>query len=142
MIQPRFYYLTSLFFIFVIPAIIAGYFVISRIPLLNLLMFVIGITILGSIFDIWATRHGKRDPVWLWQFNDKDIFGIKLFDLPIEEYLFFIASSIYIIFIWEGIQYALETGSALMYILIPFLGIWSLVFICVPYFIRMKGDRL
>lgn len=63
-------------------------------------------------------RHGRRDPIWLWQFNFKDTLGIKLFDLPIEEYLFYIASSVYIILIWEGIRYALETGSLLMYILL------------------------
>ncbi len=143
MIKQKFYYLTSLLFVFVIPASIAAYFVLDRIPVVNLIIFVVGITVLGSIWDIWATRHGKRDPIGLWQFNFKDTLGIKIFDLPIEEYVFYIAYSLYIIFIWEGIKYALETGSLLMYILLPFLGVWSLLFILVlPYVIRVRSDKL
>jgi len=99
MIKPKFYYLISLLFVFVIPASAAAHFVIDRIPMINLLTFVAGITILGSIWDIWATRHGKKDPIWLWQFNFKDTLGVKLFGLPIEEYIFYIASSLYIVFI-------------------------------------------
>lgn len=141
MIKPKFYYLTSLFFIFVLPACVVAYFVLDRIPLPNLVTFIVGITVLGSIWDIWATRHGRRDPIWLWQFNFKDTLNVKLFDLPVEEYLFYIASSVYIIFIWEGIRYALETGSLLMYVLLPFVGIWSLLLTLVPYVIRAKGDK-
>lgn len=142
MIKPRFYYITSLLLVFVVPACILAYFVLDRIPLPSLFIFIIGITVLGSVWDIWATRHGRRDPVWLWQFNFKDTLGIKLFDLPIEEYIFYVASSVYIIFIWEEIKYALETGSLLMYILLPFVGVWSLLLILMPYVIRAKGDKL
>ncbi len=142
MIGKRFYYFCSLLVIFVLPSSVAAYFVIDRIPILNLLIFVAGITVLGSIWDIWATRHGKRDPIWLWQFNPKHTLGIKLFDLPVEEYVFYITSSLYIVFIWESIKYALETGKIFMYILLPFLGLWSLIFILVPYMMRVKGDRL
>ena len=142
MIKPKFYYLISLLFVFVIPASAAAHFVIDRIPMINLLTFVAGITILGSIWDIWATRHGKKDPIWLWQFNFKDTLGVKLFGLPIEEYIFYIASSLYIVFIWEDIKYALETNSIFMYILVPFLGVWSSLFILVPYLIHVKDDKL
>lgn len=140
--QSRYYYLLSLLLVFIIPAGIAAYFVLDRVPVSNLLTFVGGITILGSIWDIWAARHGKKDPIWLWQFNFKDTLGYKLFDLPIEEYVFYIASSLYIVFIWEGIKYAVDTGSLTMYVLLPFLGIWSLAFIAVPYLMRAKNDRL
>ena len=61
--MTKFYYSISLLFVFVIPTIIAGYFTISMVPVLNLVTFVIGITILGGIWDIWATRHGNRDPI-------------------------------------------------------------------------------
>ena len=139
--MKRFYYILSLLFVFIIPAAIAAYFVFDRIPLINFAVFVVGITVLGSIWDIWATRHGKRDPIWLWQFNFKDTLGIKLFDLPIEEYVFYIASSVYIIFLWEGIKFALETKSIVMYLLLPLLSIWSLLAISIPYILRVKNDR-
>ncbi len=142
MIKPRFYYLISLLLVFIIPAGVAGYFVLARIPMFNLLTFVVSITILGSIWDIWATRHGKKDPIWLWQFNFKDTLGIRLFGLPVEEYVFYVVSSLYIVFMWEGIKYALETDSLLTYILLPFLGIWSLLFLLIPYVMRVKGDKL
>ncbi len=96
----RFYYLYSLLFVFTIPVLIQGYFIWPLIDKMNLFTFMIGITIIGSLWDIWACRHGKRDPIWLWQFNKKDTLGITLFDLPIEEYLFYICSSAYIIFTW------------------------------------------
>lgn len=138
MIKPKFSYLLSLFLVFVLPASGAAYFVWDLIPLINLAMFAVAITILGSIWDIWATRHGKRDPIWLWQFNLRDTLGIQLFGIPIEEYLFYVSSSLYVVFIWEGIKRALETQSILMYIVLPLLGVWSLLFILIPSFFRRK----
>lgn len=142
MIPKKLYYLSSLFFVFIIPAIICAYFTVDRIPLANLVTFVLGITFLGSLWDIWATKHGKRDQIWLWQFNSRETLGIKILDLPIEEYLFYVASSLYIVFIWEGIKFTLETESTLLYILLPLLGIWSLLFLAIPFFVKTKNDRL
>jgi len=140
--MKKFYYSGSLFFVFSLPAIIAGYFVWDRIPFLNLTLFVFGIVVLGSIWDIWATRHGKKDKIWLWQFHDEETIGIKFFDLPIEEYLFYLSASLYIIFIWEGIKLSLETGNVFMYFVIPFLGIWSFLAILIPYKIKVRGDKI
>ena len=140
MIKPRFYYILSLLIVFTLPAIAIAPFVWGRLPVSNLILFVASITVLGGIWDIWATRHGKRDPIWLWQFNFKDTLGIKIFDLPIEEYLFYVSASLYIVFIWEGIKLALETGSVLMYIVLPFAGIWSLVFMLIPYKMGVKNE--
>ncbi|OHA63395.1 MAG: hypothetical protein A3E07_02390 [Candidatus Wildermuthbacteria bacterium RIFCSPHIGHO2_12_FULL_45_9] len=134
----NFYCIISLTFVFGLPAVIQGYFVFDRISIPNLLTFVVGITVIGSIWDIWATKHGKRDPVWLWQFNFRYTLGLKLFDLPIEEYLFYVASSVYVIFVWEGIKFALETGNLFMYFLLPFLGIWSFLAVVIPYLIKVK----
>lgn len=108
----------------------------------NLLVFVVLITIIGAIWDIWATRHGRKDKVWLWQFNSKDTLGVKLFDMPIEEYLFYISTSLYIVFIWEAIELALNTKEPVFYFLVPFMGLWSLVFILIPYRLRVRGDKL
>lgn len=140
--MKRLYYLVSLLFVCTLPAIIVAFFVWDRIPLLNLALFVIGIVVFGSIWDIWATPHGKRDKVWLWQFHEEETLGVKLFSLPIEEYLFFMSTSLYIVFLWEGIRFALETQNMLMYIVIPFAGVWSLVCILIPYKLKMKGDRV
>ena len=140
--MKRYYYIISLLFVFVLPMLVEAYFVADKIFTWDLVAFVTGITILGSIWDIWATRHGKRDPIWLWQFNFRDTIGIKLFDLPIEEYLFYIASSLYIVFTWEGIKYASSTGNPFAYLLLSGLGTWTLIAILVPYKMRVKNDKL
>ena len=142
MINSKFYYLLSLIFVFVIPAVVAAYFVIQRISIISLLIFVVGITVVGSIWDIWATRHGSKDPVWLWQFNFKDTLGIKIFDLPIEEYLFYISACLYVVFIWEGVKYAVELKSAFLLALMVGLLAWSLLSVLVPYLFGVKGDKL
>lgn len=129
----RFYYLASLLFVFVIPAATEGYFVWGHINKLNLLVFAVGICVLGSIWDIWATRHGRRDRVWLWTFNRSETLGVTFFDLPIEEYVFYLASSIYIILNWESLRLFSETGNVLLYLFTPLIAtLWSLLFIAVP----------
>lgn len=139
-IRPKFYYMASLLFVFVIPSSVAAYFTLDRIPTNNLLTFIIGMLVLGALWDIWATRHSRKDRVWLWQFNPKNTIGLKLFDLPIEEYLFYVFSSIYVVFIWEAIKVAIDSKSAVMFTLLPFLGIWSMTFITIPYLFRRKRN--
>ena len=138
--MKKYYYLLSLLFIFTIPAGILGYFLIGKINLANLIGFILGIAILGSIWDIWATKHGKKDSVWLWQFNFKDTLGIHYFGLPVEEYLFYIATSLYIIFIWESIRLAPENNQ--LYFVLFLVGLWSLIFTLIPYFVHQKNDRI
>ncbi len=138
----NFYYLFSLCFVFVIPALVQAYFVWSRVSLANLVVFVVIMTIMGGLWDIWATRHGKRDKVWLWTFNRKDTLGITFFDLPIEEYLFYVASSVSIVFLWEGLRFAQETGSAFMYVLVSSVGVWCLLFILISYIFLNKKDKI
>jgi len=138
----KYYYILSLLFVFVIPTIIAAYFVLERVRLDQLAIFVVSITLLGSVWDMWATRHGKRDPVWIWTFNHRDTLGIRFRDIPIEEYLFYLVSSVYIVFLWELIRYTIEHTNPILYAVLPFLALWSMLFIAVPYFAREKKDRM
>lgn len=140
--MKKFYYLISLLFVFVIPSIIQGVFIWSRISLPNLISFVFGITLLGSVWDIWASRHGKSDTVWIWQFNFKETLGVKVLDVPVEEYFFYVSSSTYIIFVWESLRYVSDTGDKLMYFILPFTGLWTLLFIAIPYLIKAKSDKI
>lgn len=140
--HKKYFYLLSLLLIFVIPSFIAGYFVIEHISIKHLVAFVILITLVGSIWDIWATKHGNGDPIWLWAFNHEETLGIKIFGLPIEEYLFYVFSSVYIIFIWKSIELAIETENILFYAMIPGLGIWTALSILIPYKMSPKNDRL
>ncbi len=138
----KFYYISSLVFVFLIPVLVESYFILVRIDLFQLITFVMGITIIGSMWDIWATKHGQKDSVWLWQFNHKDTLGLFIFDLPIEEFLFYIITSIYIIFTWECLGFLFEPGGDIMLVILPILTVWSLLFIALPYIIRPKDDSI
>jgi lycopene cyclase domain-containing protein len=142
MIPSKFYYFLSLTFVFALPVIGAGITMRSEIAWDNLAVFILIIVFLGSIWDIWATRHGQKDRVWLWQFNFSDNLGIKIFGLPIEEYLFYVFASVYAVFIWEAIGLALHTKDPYYYALVIGMGAWSLFFAVFPYLFRKKGDRL
>lgn len=142
MISKRFYYLLSLLFVFGIPTFIAGVVMRSTISWATLSVFILIVMVVGSIWDIWATRHGKKDRVWLWQFNFKDNLGIKIFGLPIEEYLFYTLASLYAVFIWQAIGLSFETKEYSFITLVITMGAWSFVSATLPYIFRKKGDRL
>lgn len=140
--MKRFYYLSSLITVFTIPTFTIGFFLSGQVDLYNLTTFAIGITVIGATWDIWATRHGKRDSIWLWQFNHKTTLGIYLFDLPIEEYLFYISTSIYVVFVWEAIKLYSASGNLEILALLASATIWSLLFIGLPYVFHSKKDKL
>lgn len=139
--MKKFYYLLTLLFVFCIPTIIAGFFLSDYISLRALVPFVITVTVIGSIWDLWATRHGKKDCVWLWQFNKKQTLGFRIFGLPLEEYLFYTASSVYVIFMWEGIKLMTLHNTFQMYLLVMLLSGWTIVAIGIPYAFAPKRDK-
>ena len=53
-------------------------------------------------WDIWFTDRG------IWWFNDKYISGIRIFLLPIEEWLFFIIVPFACVFIYEVLNYYIK----------------------------------
>lgn len=140
--MKRFYYLFSLITVFTIPTVAIGYFIFEQISIYNLIAFAIGIALIGSMWDIWATRHGRRDAIWLWQFNHKTTLDFYLFDLPIEEYLFYLSTSTYVIFIWEAIRLYSSSGSHEILSLLVCATIWSLLFIGLPFVFHSKKDVL
>lgn len=139
--MKKYYYLFTLTFVFVVPAVIAGIFLSNYISLAPLIPFIFFVTIIGSIWDVWASKHGKKDTVWIWQFNDKETLGVKIFGLPAEEYLFYVVSSVYVIFMWEGIKLIMQTNLLATYLMVLALGAWTLLAILLPYWLGPKGDR-
>lgn len=131
-------YFRSLLFMLIIPEFIIGYFVFSQIRFIDLIPFLVGIMFLGASWDIWAIPHGGKDRTWIWRFNPEETIGVKLLDLPIEEYIFFLAAGLYIIFFWEGIRLAAETSNLALYILLPSLSLWSLAAILFPARIHLR----
>lgn len=138
----KFYYLTTLLVVFCIPTSVAAYALSDVVRPSELIPFIILVTLIGSIWDVWATRHSKRDRVWLWEFHRSQTLGHRFLGLPIEEYLFYTASSVYIIYMWEGMKLMARYGTAEVYVIVFGLGAWTLGAILLPYFFRSRGDRL
>lgn len=90
---------------------------------------------------MWATRHGKRDRVWLWQFNHRQTIGVRLLGLPIEEYLFYVASSVYVIFMWESFKLMINNAPSEVYIVTGLLSLWTLFAISLPFWLGRKTDK-
>lgn len=139
--MKRYYYLGTLLLVFGIPTIIAGFYLSDFISLTALVPFIISITIVGGIWDIWATKHGKKDRMWIWQFNDKEVMGFYFLGLPIEEYLFYVVSSVYVIFMWESIKLIMLKEIEVFFVVI-LLSCWTLCCIIVPYLFAPKGTKL
>ena len=139
--MKKYYYSLSLLFVFIIPTVVAGFYLKNVNFISELVPFVLLITIIGSIWDIWATKH-KKDPVWIWQFNNRQTLGIKIGGLPVEEYIFYVASSIYVVFMWEGVKQIVESGSGKLILVISLLSMWTLICILLPYKFASRGDKL
>lgn len=137
----KFSYLLTLTFVFILPTLASYYFLRDHIDLQALFPFIVLVTVIGSIWDVWATRHGKRDRVWLWQFNRKQTIGARFLGLPIEEYLFYVASSVYVIFMWEGLQLMVAGAESYVYFTIGGLAGWTLISIAFPYLFHKRGER-
>lgn len=137
----RYHYLLTLFFVFCAPTIVAGFYLSGFIDLQALVPFIVLVTIIGSIWDVWATRHGKKDRVWLWQFNRRQTIGVRFLGLPIEEYLFYVASSVYVIFMWEGLKLMVKGTNTQVYGVIGLLSAWTLFAILFPYIVGRKKDK-
>ena len=131
----------TLTFVFVLPTTAAGLFLSNHISLKALVPFILLITIMGSLWDVWAARHGKKDRVWIWQFNDRETLGFKFFGLPVEEYLFYVVSGVYVIFMWEGLKLIIDTQLLASYLMVIGIGLWTLLSILIPYWIGPKGDK-
>lgn len=67
----------------------------QRFPAIGVSSFVVGMIFL--VWDSWAVSSGD------WRFNDKYIIGIKFWNLPLEEILFFFVVPYSCLFIYEVI---------------------------------------
>ncbi len=137
--MQRYTYTISLLSIFLLPTLIAWWHVRTQIDYVIFALFITHVTILGSIWDIWASRHGSRDRLWIWQFSTHHTLGIRIFDVPIEEYVFYTTTSAYVVLLWEAMKYGHSTGDINSLILLFCLALWSCACMIASY--RMWGYR-
>lgn len=66
----------------------------------------IGIFFMSFIFISWDIYFTKMK---IWSFNDKFTLGYKFFNLPIEEWLFFLIIPYSCVFIYESVKFFINT---------------------------------
>ncbi len=116
--MQRYTYVANLFFVFVLPAIELTMLARIELPFVQLALFLFVVLFMGSLWDIWATRHGSNDTTWIWRFSEKHVLGPRIFDVPIEEYLFYPISTVFLITLWEGIAHGYASGDVGMLFLL------------------------
>lgn len=65
-----------------IPALIMTYLISGDLNGKALVLVLLAAFIVGGIFDIWATRQGKKDKFFVWEYNSNSILGIKICGVP------------------------------------------------------------
>lgn len=92
------------------------------------------ITVLGVVYDAWATKQSARDSHWFWSFNHAQTLGVRFFGLPLEEILFYTCTSGYIIIMWEGVKVGYAAGRTdYLYILIA-AALWTFTMVLCGYY--------
>jgi lycopene cyclase domain-containing protein len=76
-------------------------------PAVFLSILVVGLVYL--IWDIVATERGD------WSFNEKYLLGVTIFNLPLEEVLFFITIPYAVIFLFETAKYYIKDNEIVYY---------------------------
>lgn len=66
---------------------------------------ILTLSILVIVFGVWDVFAAWRGH---WYFNPKGIIGIKIINLPVEEWLFFIIIPFCCIFTWEALKFIKE----------------------------------
>ena len=115
--KHRFRYIISLTLLAIIPEI---YFLSRLSGQQILLAFVIALAGMAFIMraDMGTTKGYKTDPKkWVWDFNNESIIGIKIRNLPIEEYLFPLVWIPLPIALWEWVK-TMQLGTASMAIIL------------------------
>jgi lycopene cyclase domain-containing protein len=64
-----------------------------------LILTILMIVVIFGAWDVFATYKGH------WYFNPKGVWNLKILNLPIEEWLFFIVIPFCCIFTWEALKY-------------------------------------
>lgn len=68
----------------------------------GLLLALAAVVVVFGGWDIYATWRGH------WHFSPDGVWGIKIINLPLEEWLFFVAIPFCCLFTWEAIKYIKE----------------------------------
>ncbi|OGC45247.1 hypothetical protein A2V49_01445 [candidate division WWE3 bacterium RBG_19FT_COMBO_34_6] len=112
--MKKYFYSLAYIILLGLPAVLLGFFVKDLLFPIPLLIVILICLFIGGIFDIWAVRQNTKDKFFIWEYNSESIIGIKVFGVPLEDYvLFLVLTPIFIIIIWEMVQKIFLTDSLL-----------------------------
>lgn len=61
--------------------------------------------LIGGVFDIWATRKGKKDKFFIWEYSRKTTLGYAWWGVPVEDFiLFLVLTPALIVVAWEVVK--------------------------------------
>lgn len=141
--MQRYYFLLTLAVIFGLPTLVAAIMLRNTVSWPELIPFMVLITVIGSTWDIWSAGRGSKDLVWLWQYKNQETLGYRFLGVPIEEYLFFLLSSVYSVYMWEGMnRMVVDHHDRAVWIVAPLVTTWTLVAILIPYILGRTRDSI
>jgi len=121
------------FFIFFFPFLSAIVF--FRFFFKDIVAFFISFFVVGIFFIIWDSFFTTKD---VWEFNEKHVMKLRIFNLPVEEIIFFITAPFGCIFIFSIMEIFFK-DSVFETILLKYLFIFiSVCFIIAGIFLRKK----
>lgn len=123
----RFRYLEILFVLLGVPLIAMAPVALRYISLRELVIVSFILVVWAIAWDIWSTRHGKRDRLWTWCFSRKTTSGLMLYGQPIEEYLLGAGFFIWIVFFWEILERAVASGNTTHMTLLGGVAAWDVL---------------
>jgi NADH:ubiquinone oxidoreductase subunit 3 (subunit A) len=59
--MKKYSYVLSLLFVFFLPTLYLWAALSIRLPAVQLVAFLVFVTIVGSVYDLWAAKHGRKD---------------------------------------------------------------------------------
>ena len=96
-----FRYFKTLALTLLLPLVAMLFVLWDQINLQYLFVFVLLASVVALAWDIWSTRQGSRDTLWVWRYNPKTTTGVRVLGHPLEQYVFAFGTILWIVLFWE-----------------------------------------
>jgi len=135
----RFTYIKLLVAIYFPPIIALILFLESKTDLLKLSVFSFVVVIYGIAWDMWATKHGRTDKLWIWRFNRKTITGLFIEHHPFDEYLFGILHIFWVVVFWEVLNGVISDFNFKILAVLVLVILWQ-IWVSRVFYNSQKGE--
>lgn len=127
--MQRFYYSAAYLLLLGVPALMISGVIKNHIDFRAVFVTTLLTIMVGGIFDIWAVRQSRKDKFFIWEYNKKSIIGVKVFGVPIEDYVFFLVlTPIFIIALYEGVRSFFSGGLSIASLSVLFIFVMLIAY--------------